>query len=135
MQVEWESLKGLGYKGIDLWLLIPSGLGANPLLKKDGKISTAWMNKLEKHLGISEEEIKKKFYRKVVHQTLFGDLELEHKTENAIEGIADLFKAKLNKVFNYVSNPLPLKDNGRILFHFIFASQNANACKIADDIL
>ncbi len=41
MQVEWRSIENLRGLPIDMWILVPTGLGVNRLLKKDGEISDA----------------------------------------------------------------------------------------------
>jgi|GEM_PF-6342627 len=62
MHVEWRSIESLRGPPIDMWILVPKGLGVNRLLKKNGKISEAWLEKLEIFLGLSRDEIEKKFY-------------------------------------------------------------------------
>ena len=135
MQVDWESLKGLGKSGIDLWLLIPTGSGANRLLKNDGNISKSWIERLNRFLGMTEEEIRREFYIKPKQLSLIDTNPQIIKTKDAIQKLANLYKSRLEEIFDHVSKPLPLKDNGKVLFHFIFVSQNKNACKIANDIL
>ncbi|MEO8862216.1 MAG: three-Cys-motif partner protein TcmP, partial [Ginsengibacter sp.] len=53
MSVNWSSIEALNKLGIDLWILVPTGMGVNRLLKKDYNISEAWLSKLEKFLGLS----------------------------------------------------------------------------------
>lgn len=47
MQVEWRSIETLRHLPIDMWILVPTGLGVNRLLKTNGQISEAWAEKLE----------------------------------------------------------------------------------------
>lgn len=47
MQLKWKSLMALQELKVDAWILVPTGMGVNRLLKKDGKISNAWIKKLE----------------------------------------------------------------------------------------
>ena len=61
MQVEWRSIECLRGLPLDMWVLVPTGLGVNRLLKNNGKISDIWLEKLEKFLGLSREEIEKYF--------------------------------------------------------------------------
>ncbi|WP_337069888.1 three-Cys-motif partner protein TcmP, partial [Pontibacter sp. 13R65] len=63
MSLDWESLKACEGQGIDLWVLLPSGVAANRLLTKDGIISDAWMGRLERFLGLDEVEIRRLFYK------------------------------------------------------------------------
>lgn len=52
MSVNWSSIEALKGLGVDLWILVPTGIGVNRMLKKDGKITDAWFIKLEKFLGV-----------------------------------------------------------------------------------
>ncbi|MBD3749804.1 MAG: three-Cys-motif partner protein TcmP [Sphingobacteriales bacterium] len=73
MSVNWDSIESLKNKGIDLWILVPTGLGINRLLKNNGDISDSWLLKLEKFLGLTRDEIKNHFYKKSIQSTLFGE--------------------------------------------------------------
>jgi hypothetical protein len=42
---------------MDMWVLVPTGLGVNRLLKNNGQISDAWLEKLEKFLGLDRDII------------------------------------------------------------------------------
>jgi len=47
MQLKWESIKVFKDLGVDLWILLPIGIGVNRLLSIDGsKISNSLMQKL-----------------------------------------------------------------------------------------
>ena len=51
MSLNWsliETLKGLG---VDLWILVPTGISVNRLLKNDRDISDAWLEKLKNFWG------------------------------------------------------------------------------------
>ncbi len=135
MQVEWKSIEKLKDKRIDLWILVPSGVIINRLLDKKGKLKH--IKKLEEYLGMSEEEIKNSFYEKEKLSTLFGDEEYVKKLPDAISKIAKLYVSQLKKVFEYVTDPaLELKNSRKVtIFHFIFASNNKSAKKIASQII
>ena len=66
MSINWKSIEALNGLGIDIWILVPTGLGVNRLLKTDGNISEAWLSKLEKFLGLSQSEIFNHFYYKTL---------------------------------------------------------------------
>ncbi len=83
MQVEWRSIETLRGLPIDMWILVPTGLGVNRLLKNNGQISDSWLGKLELFLGLERDEIKNHFYKKT--ETLFPDIESIEKENNAIE--------------------------------------------------
>jgi len=62
MSVSWSSIEALTGLGVDLWILVPTGIGISRLLKNDGNISEAWLTKLESFLGLSKAEITNHFY-------------------------------------------------------------------------
>ncbi|QCX00008.1 three-Cys-motif partner protein TcmP [Aggregatimonas sangjinii] len=137
MQVKWDSLASLKESNVDVWILVPTGMGVNRLLKNDGKISEAWIKRLEKFLGLTKEDILNHFYKSTQVQTLFGEDEIVMtKEERAIEKSADLYKKRLGELFNYVTRPYILKNSSNsIMFHFFMVSNNKNAVSIADDII
>jgi len=136
MALKWSSVKVLKGLGIDLWILVPTGIGMNRLLKRNGDIRDAWLIKLELSLGLSREEIKKYFYKSETIHTLFGEETSISKEEKAIQKAADLYKKRLNEIFKFVSEPLELKNStGSIMYHFMMATNNVSAFKIANDII
>lgn len=134
MQVEWRAIETLRGLPIDMWVLVPTGLGVNRLLKKDGKISDAWLDKLEIFLGLPRREIEQKFYKKV--ETLFPDITYMQKESDAIEKSAKLYRERLGEVFNFVSKPYELKNStNSVMYHLFLASNNDTAVKIGNDIV
>jgi three-Cys-motif partner protein len=135
MALNWNSLESLKGLGVDLWILVPTGIGVNRLLKKDGQISDAWANKLEKFLGLPKEKIIEYFYKIKTVQTLFGEETNLAKEKQASEKASQLYKKRLNEIFNYVSEPLPLKNStGSVMYHFMMATNNKAALGIANDV-
>lgn len=136
MEVEWEALKSLEGLSIDIWILVPTGMGVNRLLKKDGNISEAWMEKLSVFLGLNQEDIKNHFYKNKTINTLFGEENITRKASNTIELAGQLYQTQLETIFKYVSNPYPMKNSkNTVMYHFLCASNNETAVKIADDII
>ena len=136
MQINWESIAQCAGLGIDFWILVPTGLGVNRLLKKDGLIDPKWEAKLVKHLGLPLEEIRATFYKESTSRTLFGEITESIKEENAAEKAAELYVKQLHTVWEYVSDPMPMRNSQHaILYHFIFASNNQIGLKIANDII
>ena len=136
MQLNWSSLKALEKLSVDVWVLIPTGMGVNRLLKKDGNISGAWISKLEIFLGISKDEIIEYFYKEKTIKTLFGEETSTNKEKKAIEKSAQLYQDRLKTLFKYVSKPYILKNTtNSVMFHFLMATNNKNAVKIADEIV
>lgn len=137
MQLEWNSIKIFKeINGVDLWVLVPTGLGVNRLLKKDGNISDEWLKRLELFLGMQKEEIINRFYEIQTDDTLFGEITRSSKIDNAIEKSAVLYRNRLNEIFNYVSEPFILRNSsGSIMYHYLMASNNSTAHKIANEII
>jgi three-Cys-motif partner protein len=134
MQVEWRSIESLKGLPIDMWILVPTGLGVNRLLKKNGQISNAWLGKLELFLGMTRKEIEDKFYTKSA--TLFENITYITKDSDAIEMSAKLYQERLNAVFEYVSKPYELKNSSNsIMYHLFLTSNNKTAEKIGNDIV
>ena len=136
MQLEWESIKALEATPIDLWVLVPTGLGVNRLLKRNGRISESWYQKLEVFLGLPKEDIDKHFYNKISELTLFGTESYLEKENNAILKAGSLYKKRLSEVFKFVSEPYLLKNSqNTIMYHFYLASNNKYAVNISNDII
>lgn len=135
MQLNWESIASLKNCGADVWILVPTGTIINRLL--DGKGKLLLSNKLQKFFGLSEEEIRSFFYENKTEATLFGDEIICTKLPNAIPRIAELYVKRLKEIFKFVTEkPLVLSNTrGVPIFHFVFASNNATATKIANDIV
>lgn len=136
MQLNWSSLQTLEKLSVDVWILIPTGMGVNRLLKKNGKISDAWLSKLEVFLGMEQKEILEYFYNEQIITTLFGDEIKVKKEEKAIEKSAELYSERLKKLFKFVSKPYILKNSSNsVMFHFLMASNNQSAVKVANEIV
>lgn len=134
MQVEWSSLAALKGLNLDMWILVPTGLGVNRLLKKNGDISDSWLNRLEKFLGLTKTEITDLFYIK--SPTLFEEFSHIQKEDKAIAKSADLYAKRLKSVFDYVSKPYELKNSSNsVMYHLFLTSNNKTAVKIANDIV
>lgn len=133
MALDWRSIENLRGLPIDMWILVPTGLGVNRLLIRNGQISEAWKKKLEKFLGIESKEIEDYFYKK--YQTLFGD-ESFKKESDAIKKIAKLYSERLKTVFKYVSKPYELKNSSNsIMYHLFLVTNNKAGFTIANDIV
>lgn len=134
MQVEWRSIECLRGLPLDMWVLVPTGLGVNRLLKRNGEISEAWIEKLEIFLGLNRDEIENHFYKK--SNTLFPDITSVKKEKDAIDKSAKLYYNRLKSVFEYVSNAYELKNSSNsVMYHLFLTSNNKTAIKIANDIV
>lgn len=136
MQLEWSSLEVLKGLSVDVWILVPTGMGVNRLLKKDGDISEAWTERLVRFLGMTENEIRNYFYKERTVQTLFGEETQISKEEKAIEKSAELYRDRLKEIFEFVSETYILKTSSNTtMYHFLMASNNKSAVKIANEIV
>ncbi|GAB3666244.1 hypothetical protein GCM10028791_42040 [Echinicola sediminis] len=135
MQVKWSALESLKKLGVDLWILVPTGIGINRLLKKREKSGKVWFETLANFFGLESEDIEAKFYYEDPQMVLFGNQKFK-KIENAVEVAANLYQERLKTIFKYVSDPLPLRNStNAVLFHFMAASNVPVAVKIANDII
>lgn len=136
MSVNWNSIEALKGLGVDLWILVPTGIGINRLLKSDGNISDAWLLKLEKFLGLSQVEIKNHFYKSQSVNTLFGLQTIIEKERDTVNKAGELYRQRLNTVFKFVSDSFVMKNTtNSIMYHFMMATNNPNALKIANDVI
>lgn len=135
MQIDWSSISELKDTRSDVWILIPTGVIVNRLLDKAGKLQ--FSSKLKSFFGLSIEEIKTHFYQENKVQTLFGEDEIITKVSKPIGKIARLYAQQMNTIWKHVTDePLVLKNrNSSPIFHFVFASNNQNALKIAKQII
>jgi three-Cys-motif partner protein len=135
MQVTWNTVKAVAEtKAIDLWYLFPLGIGVNRLLKKSGKISSAWRRLLDATFG--EPDWYQVFYKTYAEVDLLGETIKTVKVGD-FDAISDYFVKRLKSIFPVVAeNPLPLLNSrNNPLFLLCFASANKTAVKIAQDIL
>ncbi|MFD0795760.1 three-Cys-motif partner protein TcmP [Mucilaginibacter litoreus] len=136
MSVNWTSIEKLEKLGIDLWILVPTGVGVNRLLKNDGKIPEGWFKKLEDFLGLERNEIVNHFYSYKTVNTLFGDETAINKDVQIIQKIGDLYSQRLKTIFEHVSNSFVMRNkNNSIMYHFMMATNNKTALKLANDII
>lgn len=136
MQLKWETIQELKkIKHIDLWILVPSGIGINRLLTRNGKINNP--EKMVNMFGKPIEELEAYFYEKVKRPSLFGEQEWQIKRDNTINRIAKLYLTLLGKEFGCViDEPLVLRNSRNCpIYHFVFASHNPTAKKIASEIV
>ncbi|HNW91039.1 MAG TPA: three-Cys-motif partner protein TcmP [Bacteroidales bacterium] len=135
MQIDWKSIETLKDTRSDIWILIPTGVIVNRLLDKHCNLKHSL--KLQSFFGLSEEEIKEYFYRKETQATLFGEEESIKKVKKPIQKIADLYASRLGTIWKYVTEkPLCLVNTKDVpIFHFVFASNNESAYKIAKQII
>ena len=136
MSVRWKSIEALKGLGVDLWILVPTGIGIGRLLKNDGDISEAWLAKLEEFLGLTKEEIKNHFYKDQQVSTLFGSETIVKKEKEAVSRAGELYKERLQTVFKFVSDSFVMRNSrNSIMYHFMMATNNPSALKIANEVI
>ena len=137
MEVNWESISALKDLSVDLWILVPTGLGPNRMLARSGKISDSWFLKLERFFGIPKNLIVETFYSVTESIDLFGNKTITtSKNVKAVDKIKVLYTQKIKEVFKFVSNPYELENSTHcIMYHFFLASNNQTAVNIANDII
>jgi three-Cys-motif partner protein len=136
MDVDWASIEALTGLKVDLWILVPTGVGANRLLKVNGEITEGWYKALETFLGLSREEIDKRFYKRTTKPSLFGDETEVTKEKYATQKLGELYAERLNELFTYVSKPFIMKNSmNSTMYHFMMATNNAAGVKIANDVI
>lgn len=135
MQVEWRLLEVLAAtKSIDLWLLVPIGMGVNRLLTHGELPPQSWQDRLTLFFGT--DEWLEKFYTSSIKENLFGfSSEVERVTDyKALEGY---FVQRLNTLFDAVApNPLTQRNSKNSpMFMLCFAAHHPKAVEIAKHIL
>ena len=139
MQVEWPLLEKLAStKSIDLWLLVPLGLGLVRLLTKKALPSSAWGERITCFLGT--DEWKEAFYTKSMTPTLFGEEEKLTRNNDLVK-IGDFILERLKTIFFRVS-PKPLilensKNNPMYLLVFAVGNEKGSvpAMRIANYLI
>lgn len=139
MQVEWSLLEAIGAtKAIDLWLLVPIGMGVNRLLTQNDLPPEDWSAKLTRFFGTDEWQ--QKFYRPKQQPGLFDEGTEQEKGADH-ESIKAYFVDRLQGIFEKVApNPLTQRNSKNSpLFLLCFAAGNKKgaptAIKIAQHLL
>ncbi len=130
MQVEWKTIEAVAAtKAIDLWLLVPLGMGMNRLATNSGKLPESWRQRMDAFLGTTTwyEE----FYKVETQPTLFGDHEVSVKA--SMDVMARYFNDRLKQVFaGVVEEPGVLWNSAKNpLYLLCFAVGNERGKNIA----
>jgi three-Cys-motif partner protein len=130
MQVEWKTIEAVAAtKAIDLWLLVPLGMGMNRLAPKSGKLPESWRQRMNAFLGTADWY--DEFYKVETKPTLFGDHQVQVKA--SMDVMARYFNDRLKQVFAGVAEtPGVLRNSSRNpLYMFCFAVGNEGGKDIA----
>ncbi len=144
MQVEWDTIKAIT-EAFDLWYLFPV-MAVNRLLKKDGKISEANKNRLDRIFGTPNWE--EALYRRDPQGSILeflDDRPVEDRSVKAagVEALKSFIIGRLEEVYPGVAkNPRVLcnsKNSPLFLFCFAVSTRSPKginlALKIAQEIL
>lgn len=131
MEVEWKTIEAIAAtRAIDLWVLIPLGIGPVRLLTKSGQIPEAWAARLDRFLGT--KDWRRDLYQVRVERNLFGEDETSVKREK-IDGIGRYINDRLKSLFAGVAEPAGLLRNSTNtpLYLLAFAAANESGAKVA----
>lgn len=139
MQVEWRTIEAIAdTKAIDLWWLVPLGIGLNRLLTSGGPPPLEWAEALTRSLGT--DDWRSVFYARSDEPMLFPDDLSEHKVVD-VESLGRFVLDRLKSAFAKVAtNPLTLRNSKNTPIYLLcFAAGNpkgaTTAVRIAQDIL
>ena len=130
MQVEWKTIEAVAStKAIDLWLLVPLGMGMNRLATKSGKLPESWRQRMNAFLGT--EDWYDEFYKAETMPTLFGDSQVQVKASMDVR--ARYFNNRLKQVFAGVAEEpgVLLNSSNNPLYLLCFAVGNERGKEIA----
>lgn len=133
MEVNWSTIEKVAATGaIDLWILLPLGIGVNRLLPRSGQIPESWRSRLNLFLGV--DDWYETFYHEETTTNLFGGEETT-RVKAGLETIGDFLVQRLKTVFPGVApRPKVLMNSANCplyLFCFAVSSPNRRAREIA----
>lgn len=136
MSVKWETINALAGTGVDLWILVPTGSIVGRLIQNNGELR--FPQTQEEFFGLPKQEIYNRFYmKKKVPANLFEpEREEVCKVPHINNEIIKLYCEQLGSLFKHVTHePLIMRNSrGVTIFHFVCASNNEAAVKIAQQI-
>lgn len=125
-QVEWKTVVALARtRAVDLWYLVPTGIGINRQITKDGRVLPEGGTRIDAMLGTSEWRS-----RWIKTETgsvdLFGQPETRNFKAGGIDEIAEFVLERLAGIFEggVVRYGLPLGTKGRAMYTLVFACAN-----------
>jgi three-Cys-motif partner protein len=143
-QLNWSTLNDVARsEKVDLWLLFPISALSRMTPRDGGKIQESWRNTLNRLLGTDDwQDALYKPKALPPMDDLFGHSGEREETERInVQELQSWVSGRLNELFPFVAEPVPLRSNGSLLFLFYFAVSNphpaagALAKKVVSDIL
>lgn len=132
MQVSWETLERVAAtKAIDVWMLYPTGMGLNRLLKKNGKIPPEWEQTLDRSLGCHDWQ--DAFYQEIQSVDLFGDTNTTLLKQANTAKFEGFLIERWRTIFAGVApETLPLRNSkGQVMYLLGFACGNPRGVDLA----
>ena len=133
MEVRWETIQAVAAThAIDLWLLVPLGMGLNRVLTQTGQMPPEWAARLDEFLGTGEWRSELYRPRKEQQQNLFED-EGERRVKAGMDTIGKYFNDRLKPLFpGVVEQPGALRNSSNApLYLLCFAASNQKGAPIA----
>lgn len=133
LSVDWSTIHAIAGTGkVDMWYLFPV-MGLNRVLKRNGKIPSAWCDRLDRLFG--RKDWNEEFFQPRKQPDLFGRADDVEK-RSGIEPIQTYILTRLREEFQGVAeNPLLLKNSAHSpLFLLFFAAGNPKGAKPAVNI-
>jgi three-Cys-motif partner protein len=125
LQVSWATFVAISKTGsLDAWILFPTGIGLNRLLKKDGSLPPEWEDTLDRFLGT--KEWRSEFYTIEETRDFFtGSQAKAVKSANA-EKFEKFILARLRTIFPVVMDKSValMNSKGQTMYLLCFVSAN-----------
>ncbi len=123
-EVRWETVEVLARtRAVDLWYLVPTGIGINRQITRDGRILPEGGKRIDAMLGTTEW--RSRLVRTETTVDLFG-LQTHSLKAGGIDEIAELVLERLAGIFKggVVKYGLPLGTQGKAMYTLVFACAN-----------
>lgn len=135
LTAEWTTVEALARtQAVDLWYLVPTGIGINRQVTRDGRFLEEGCRRVDAILGTTE-------WRSRVVRTettpvdLFGESQTHSVKYGGVDEITEFVLERLAGIFKggVVKYGLPLGSQGRAMYTLVFACANPtpNACQLA----
>lgn len=125
LQVSWETLVEISRTAaLDIWLLVPTGMGLSRLLMRDGNIPLEWQDTLDRFLGTPAW--RSEFYRVEEVTDLLGDPLTRNVRDAGAKKLETFIVNRLRATFPVVlESGVPLTNSkGHAMYLLCFASAN-----------
>jgi three-Cys-motif partner protein len=125
LQVSWNTLIAISQtKALDAWILFPTGMGLNRLLKRDGNLPKEWEDALDRFLGTASW--RSAFYRLEITPDLFNGSQQRSIKDSDAAKFERFILSRLRTIFPVVLNRGVALTNskGQTMYLLCFVSAN-----------